>query len=212
MFDLDGTLFETARGIQKAVNQLMVERHEPELSYELVTSFIGFGLHKLIEQLDLATQHRLGSRERLEADFRRIYSSMLVEESQLYPGVVEFLSKRSEHLSVVSNKDELYVREMIARSPLRQFRWSHLIGGNTFLKKKPHPEPLFESMRSAGALPHEALMIGDGLPDIQGAKNAGVRSVAVTFGYTPISELIQAGADSQIASYNDLPNVIKNFC
>lgn len=212
MFDLDGTLFETARGIHNAVNELMKERNEPPLNYELVSSFIGFGLHRLVLQLDEATQHRLGNLATLERDFRRIYSSIFLNQSYLYDGVVDFLKSWPHQIAVVSNKDQFYVRELIARTQLSNFTWSHLIGGNTLPYKKPHPEPLFAAMEAAGVGAQGSLMIGDGLPDIQSAQQAKVRSVAISFGYSTISELIQAGADARLDTYKDLSKVIKYFC
>ncbi len=212
MFDLDGTLFETANGIHKAVNALMAERREPPLSYELVSSFIGFGLHRLILQLDQATQHRLGDIQKLESDFHRHYRLIFLPESHLYEGVISFLETWPHKLAVVSNKDEFYVRELVSKSELKKFNWSHIIGGNTLRYKKPHPEPLYSAMQAAGVSANTTLMIGDGLPDIQSAQRAKVRSVAISFGYTTISELIQAGADCRLDSYKDLPKVIEYFC
>jgi phosphoglycolate phosphatase len=212
MFDLDGTLFETARGIHKAINQLMAERKEPPLSFELVSTFIGYGLRRLIDELDQATQHRLGDLHQLELDFRRLYTGLFLQESTLYPGVTEFLKSWPHELAVVSNKDEFYVRELITRTELNQFNWSSLIGGNTYPTKKPDPEPLLSAIKNAKTTNENALMIGDGLPDIEGAKRAKVRSIAVTFGYTPISELIQAGADGTLEHYQELSKLIQYFC
>lgn len=212
MFDLDGTLFETSRGIHNAVNGLMHERGEKPLSYELVTSFIGFGLPKLIAQLDATAQHRLGDFNQLATDFRRIYSAIYLQQSELYEGVVDFLKSWPHKIAVVSNKDEIYVRGLVEYSELKNFSWSTIIGGNTLFKKKPDPEPLFKAMNAANVEPAEALMIGDGLPDIEGAQRAKVRSVAISFGYSNISDLIQAGADSTLHHFKDLNKVIDYFC
>ncbi len=211
MFDLDGTLFDTARGISNAFNCVLNERGEAPLPHELITTHIGTGLRDLLSQLDAKLQHRLGDINKLENDFYRFYDSNFLEESIVYPHIAGFLKEWPYEIAVVSNKKEFYVRELIVKKELQNFPWRRLIGGNTFAYKKPHPLPLQEAMKEAGVTARETLMIGDGEPDILAAGRASVKSVAVSFGYTPISELIQLGADAAISTYEELPKVIRSF-
>ncbi len=211
MFDLDGTLFDTAPGIANAFNTLLVERGEAPLSKELISSHIGFGIRDLIEKLEQTMAVRLGDTDKLEEDFRRHYLQNFISESYLYPGVIEFLESWPHHLAIVSNKNDHYVNELVLQTELRRFRWRKIIGGNTLEVKKPDPLPIQTVLRELDLQPHQALMIGDGLPDIQAAQNAGVKSIAVTFGYTPLAELIQSGAHASINHYKQLANVIQQF-
>ncbi len=209
IFDLDGTLFDTAPGIARAMHRLMRERGEKPLPDELIRTFIGLGLSSLIAQLDDATQNRLGSRDKLLEDFRRHYKSTFLEETEPFPGVVEFLRGWPNEIAIVSNKHDDYIYELISRSPLAQFSWRHICGGNTHEQPKPSAIPLYAAMREAHAMPEQTLMIGDGLPDIIAAQNAGVRSIAIEFGYTPVVDLISAGAHARLKSYSDLSQLIQ---
>lgn len=209
MFDLDGTIFDTAKGIANAFNRLMAERDEEPIDENLITAHIGTGLRDLLTKIDAATAHRLGEIQKLEADFLRHYSQNFLEESVLYPGIIEFLRECPQEIAIVSNKSEYYIRELVAKTELRQFPWRRIIGGNTLPTKKPHPQPLLEVIREVGSKPENALMIGDGLPDMLAADRAGVKSVAVDFGYTPISQLIQSGAHATISHFRELPKVIR---
>lgn len=209
MFDLDGTLFDTAPGIANAFNRLMAELGEESVDQELITSHIGFGLKELLMNLNGRLDHHLNDLQGLEDSFYRHYNQNFIAESLLFPGVIEFLKDWPYKIAIVSNKNEYFVRELVAKTDLRQFNWQCLIGGNSFPMKKPHPQPLFEAMQDAHARPENCLMIGDGLPDMLAAQQAGVKSVAVGFGYTPISELIHSGAHATISHYKELPKVIR---
>jgi phosphoglycolate phosphatase len=211
MLDLDGTLFDTAQGIANAFNRLLAERGEPAIDRDLIVKNIGQGLRDLLSKLDSKLAHRLGDLQKIETDFHRHYRQNVVTESPLYPGVLEFLKSWPHRLAIVSNKDEFYVRELVEKTELRQFEWATLIGGNSLPQKKPHPLPLHEAIRLAGSSTRAALMVGDGLPDILAARQAQVKSVAISFGYTPLSELIQNGADAVLHSYGDLPKVIHSL-
>ncbi|OFZ11636.1 MAG: hypothetical protein A2Z20_02370 [Bdellovibrionales bacterium RBG_16_40_8] len=211
LFDLDGTLFDTAPGIANAFNNLMKEFGENPVDEKIITSFIGSGLKELLLNLDNKLAHRLGELSELEKGFHRYYSQNIVAESPLFPGVVEFLQEWPHKIAVVSNKSEHYVRELVYKSELRQFHWERLIGGNSLPTKKPHPEPLREVMTHAQVKPENCLMIGDGLADMVAAQQAGIKSVAVSFGYSHINELIRSGAHATIAHYKELSKVIRDL-
>jgi phosphoglycolate phosphatase len=223
-FDLDGTLFETSQGIANAFNALMREKGLPPVEKSVITSFIGTGLRDLLSKLeDYYEKHssqsvdvakiraEMGDLPRLEAEFRQHYNQNFLEESFLYPGVLDFLNSWQHKVAIVSNKTEYYVRELINQTELRKFDWVRIIGGNSLPQKKPHPLPLQEVIQQAGVTPGETLMIGDGLPDMWVARNAQVKPVAVSFGYTPLSELIQNGAHAYIHKYDELPKVITDL-
>jgi phosphoglycolate phosphatase len=212
IFDLDGTLFDTAPTLHRAVNILMTKRGEPELHLDLVKSFIGNGLSHLLASLDKDTLKRLGDSEQLFREFREIYRTVHLEHIQLYSGALEFLQHWPHKLAIASNKLDDFVLELLAHSPLSRLDWSHISGGNTYIRPKPHRDPLAGAMAAAGAAAAETLMIGDGLPDIEGAKRTGIRSIAVEFGYTPIAELLAAGAHARLAHYNKLSDLIQIFC
>lgn len=190
---------------------MLAERGEAPISEELVTAHIGFGMKDLLTKIDKALAHRLGSPEQLEKDFTKHYRKNFISEARLYPGVLEFLNQNTHQLAVVSNKSEYYVRELILQTPLKNYPWRHILGGDSLQSKKPDPIQIFHVLKESGVTSHQALMIGDGLPDVQAAQNANVKSIAVSFGYTPLPQLIQAGANASITHYEQLADVIQNF-
>lgn len=211
IFDLDGTLFNTAPGIAKAFNRLMADHNEPAVSDEIIISHIGDGIKELLVKINSKLAHQLGDIENLEAKFHKYYRECFLEQSFLYPGVLNFLKSWPHDLAIASNKSEFYVRELVMKTELRQFNWRKIIGGNSLPIKKPHPQVIYEILGEVKTGLKNSLMIGDGLPDMLVAKNAEMRSVAVSFGYAPISQLIQNGAHATISHYDELPKVIRSF-
>ncbi|MCB0351297.1 MAG: HAD-IA family hydrolase [Bdellovibrionales bacterium] len=211
IFDLDGTLFHTAPGIVNAFNKLMADHGEPAVDSETIISYIGDGIKELLVKLDSRLMHPTNNIAQLEAQFHNYYSNCYLKESFLYPGVLDFLKSWPHELAIVSNKSEHYVRELVSKSELNQFNWRKILGGNSLPVKKPNPQVIHEVLSETNTELKNCLMIGDGLPDMLVARNADIRSVAVSFGYGPISQLIQCGAHATIAHYKELPKVIRAF-
>jgi len=211
IFDLDGTLFDTAQGIANAFNRLMKDRGIAPVDTRTVIDHIGSGLKDLIDKLDAATSHRLGNLDQLEKDFHHYYKQNILSDSSIYPGAVDFLKKWPHKIAIVSNKNEEYVRDLVKNTELGKFPWTHLIGGNTLPAKKPDPLPLRHVMGENKISPENSVMIGDGLPDILAANNARVKSVAIGFGYGRLPALMQNGAHASITHYNELAQTLKNL-
>jgi phosphoglycolate phosphatase len=211
IFDLDGTLFDTAPGIAGAFNRLLDKYDQPHVSVETVIKYIGNGIKDLLLKLDSNLASKLGDTQAMEVEFHELYKQCFLEGAELYPGVLDFLKKWPHSVAIISNKDEYYVRELVARTELRHFAWTHIIGGNTYPTKKPHPDPLLRVLTDLNLQPENVVMIGDGLPDMGVAINTGVKSVAIDFGYSEISELIRDGAHATISHYNELEKVLHSF-
>jgi phosphoglycolate phosphatase len=211
IFDLDGTLFDSAPGITSAFNRLMTAYGEPHVDKETVTAYIGNGIRDLLIKINSKLLARLGEIDKLEAEFHSYYRECFLKESHLYPGILEFLREWPHQLAIASNKAEFYVRELVAKTELNKFHWNKILGGNSLSVKKPHPQVIYEIINETQSTVQKCLMIGDGLPDMLVAKNANVRSVAVDFGYAPISQLIHCGAHATISHYKELPKVIRAF-
>lgn len=208
IFDFDGTLLDTAPGIYKAINQVAAEVGAPPFPFELVKQLIGYGLNHLLQNLDLESKAILNNLPDLRKRFLEVYSETSVQESTLFPGVVEFLSQSPHLLAIVSNKEQLSLRHLVQNSELCNISWVQVSGADTFAEKKPHPMPLLRTMELAGVTPEEAIMIGDGLPDALAAREANVPFIGVNFGYAKESDLRQLGAKHIISSYKDLAKAI----
>lgn len=208
IFDFDGTLFDTAPGINTAINGMLRRRGLEEISLEKTTTYIGGGLVELARRLWPDLHEDPNRLDEIIKEFRKDYSDVFLTESYLYEGVVEFLKAWPHQLAIASNKTEFFVRELVRQSTLNQFSWVKILGGDSLPKKKPHPLPLIECLKSAGLEPHEALMIGDGTPDVEAAKAAGIPCVAVGYGYTPLAKLMDLGANYSIADFAQLARVL----
>lgn len=212
LFDFDGTLFHTAPGILHAVNKMLAQLGRPPTDYETVVSLIGDGLRTFVERLNLNDHKTEEGMEELLQIFRSHYGSVAHQHSILFEGVEGFLKQWTGDIAIVSNKSERFVRELVEHSELSQFSWKTLIGGDTFYPhKKPHAKPFLAALEAGGATLEETLIVGDGLPDIDGAKALGMTSVAVDFGYTSIDRLMARGADYRISHFNELKGLISSI-
>lgn len=211
IFDFDGTMFDTAPEIYKAVNATLKELHLQELSFAEVTQCIGQGLLHLIKSLNLKLDMNNPKEvEHITKTFRQHYDQTLLE-SKPYPGLVEFLNSTPHRVAVASNKDEKYLKRTLSGNPWNNFPWLAINGGNTFKTKKPEPEIIEDILRKADCAPKEAVIVGDGTPDIQVAGHTGIHSIAVSYGYSPVDELVALGANHVIDSLFELPSALSRL-
>ena len=216
IFDLDGTLIDSAPDIVSAVNGLMRARGRPELPEAQVKAAIGEGLRTLIEGLFPETQTSAAFLREFEAEFRLHYERHLLERTQVFPGVFDFLERWSgsdggsegRAIAIVTNKDERFARICVEGLGLARFPWLRLFGADSLPAKKPDPLPLIEAMRAAGVTPTETVMVGDGLPDMGAALRAGTYSAAAEYGYCELRLLVAAGATTTFADFARLPDAL----
>lgn len=205
IFDLDGTLVDSARDLQDATNVLLSEQGLRPVSLDEVKSMIGDGAAKLVERAIVATGGDNTRLPELVARFLKIYEGNASRHTQAYPGVPDTL--KSLHglglaLAVVTNKPYAATLEILEALGLRGF-FGAVVGGDTLAERKPHPAPLLLALERLGVAPEAALMVGDNYHDAQAARAAGVRAFAVTYGYShkPHAEL---GADRLIDAMPEL--------
>lgn len=211
IFDLDGTLIDSAPDIITTVNTLMKERGRAPLPEAQITAAIGEGLKQTVFALFPETHGDPRLLAQLEVDFFRLYEENLQVKTLPFPGVEEFLTSTNLKIAVVTNKHERLARKVMEGLGLLRFPWVCIFGADTFTEKKPHPFPLLEAIKAAGVSREETAMIGDGIPDMIAARGAGVHSVGCLFGYTN-REILQAqGASVLIASYAELPNRLREI-
>ncbi len=207
VFDLDGTLAETAGDLIGTLNVLMRREGLPELPLAEARGMIGAGAKALIRRGFEAEGRPLSEADhgRLFDDFIAHYGAHLADSSHLYPGVVEALDALAAagfRLAVCTNK---YEGQSVALLRLLGIgdRFAAICGRDTFPQSKPDPRHLTGTIAHAGGDPARAVMVGDSRTDIDTAKAAGIPVVAVTFGYTdvPVEEL---GPDRVIAHFSEL--------
>lgn len=187
VFDLDGTLIDSARDLATAVNE-MLARLAPgsaPLTDEEVRSFVGDGARKLLERGILARELGL-SLERALPVFLEAYRGCMLETTRLYPGVREALAAlRPAHtLAVLSNKPGRMSRTILAGLGVAD-HFARIYGGDD-VPKKPDPAGLVQLIGELGVSAAETLMVGDSANDIRTGHAAGARSVGVSYGYDRI--------------------------
>lgn len=214
VFDLDGTLAETAGDLIGTLNVLMRREGLAELPLSEARGMIGAGAKALIRRGFEAEGRPLSEADhgRLFDDFIRHYGDHLADTSHLYPGVVEALDALEAagfRLAVCTNKYEGQSVELLRLLGIGD-RFAAICGRDTFPQSKPDPRHLTGTIARAGGDPARAVMVGDSRTDIDTAKAAGIPVVAVTFGYTdvPVDKL---GPDRVIAHFSELPTAIADL-
>ena len=197
VFDLDGTLVDTAPDLVGTLNIVLAEERLPSISLEQARPMIGAGIRPLIERA-LAEQDRNLPAEQVDEMFARYighYRNHIADRSRPYPGVEAALDRLADsgiRLAVCTNKYESLSLRLLDALGLTQ-RFAAICGQDTFPMKKPDPETLRLTIARAGGDPARAVMVGDSNTDVQLARAAVVPVIGVDFGYTQTPD-VGAGA------------------
>lgn len=208
LFDLDGTLADTAADLCETMNVILEMHGRTRVDEARVRHLVGGGARLLLDR---------GYRDTGEAaddalldqsfdEFIDYYGRHIADHTKLWPGVrdqLDILQKRGALMAVCTNKVEGLSRKLLEMLGIDHY-FPVVIGGDTLPVKKPDPEHLFEAIRQLGGERKDAVMVGDSEADVDAAKNAGLPSICVTFGYTrtPVAEL---GADVTIDHFDAFP-------
>jgi len=187
VFDLDGTLIDSAPDIHAAANRLMSELALPQFDLATITSFIGNGIPKLVERCLTAAGDAAQSVSRNHAleRFNAFYAEEPTVRTRPYRGVVEALERLSSagcRLGIVTNKSEALSHAVLADLGLAH-RFNVLIGGDTLATRKPDPAGLLLGLRRLGGAAADVLYVGDSEVDAETAVRGGVRFALFTGGY-----------------------------
>lgn len=204
IFDLDGTLVDTIRDITNALNYGLKTASIRELSVEETKALVGEGISKLIEKVLGEEKKQLG--EEVKNRFLEYYGDHLVDYSSVYPSVKEILGHLQNYRkAVISNKREHLSRGILHELELIRY-FDLIVGSDTVSQKKPSAVPILYVLQKLGISPEQAVMVGDSNIDIEAGNNAGIATVAVTYGYRERQSLVHA--DYLIDSFDALPAVL----
>lgn len=207
VFDLDGTLVDTAPDLVRALNQTLDLEGLPHVPGPAVRQLIGQGARALIERGAALAGARF-SPERLDQltnAFVAFYREDIAGESVPFPGVVEALdtlSAASAKLAVCTNKRTELSLELL-RALRLDTRFAAIVGADAVAHKKPHPDHFTETVGRAGGVLARSLMIGDSSADVKSAQAAGAPAIVVRFGYCDATPE-ELGADDLISDYSEL--------
>lgn len=190
VFDLDGTLVDTAPDLVASLNHAVTQAGIAPVSYGDLTHLVGHGARAMIERTFALRQKPLAE-DLLEWQLREFvdfYHGSMPGDSLPYPGLVDALDRLSGagfKLAVCTNKPEKLATRLLERLGLIE-RFAAISGGDTFEVRKPNAEHLLRTITSAGGSAGRSVMVGDSLNDILVARNAMVPSIAVPFGYSDV--------------------------
>ncbi len=178
VFDLDGTILDSANDIARAVNIVRQQHHLPILPLRVIQEHIGRGVRYLMEKsIPECTVDVLI----LIEEFKEAYSAHLVEETTVYPGAMELLhllKKRKKQIFLLSNKPELFCRKLLAHFEIDTL-FTEIFGGDTFAQRKPEPDGLLHIMNQHKFKAEDIVMVGDTHMDGQAAEKAGTHFLLV---------------------------------
>jgi len=203
LFDIDGTLLDSAADICGAVQQVISGvgcPPERPVDFDYLKSFIGLHLHECFSQVFPA--FTLEQREAMIADYRSTYLARGHHETRLYPGVVEGLSQLGGRKSTATTKGTPTTRAVLEQFGLLGF--FDAVQGTDGFPCKPAPDVILTALAALGARPEDCLMVGDSPADIAAARAAGVKVCATTYGYGNPQELRQANPDYWVTDLREL--------
>lgn len=212
MYDLDGTLLDTASEIAAAVNLTLAHYGAQAVSESTVKSWVGHGAAQLMRNAWQTIAPGPTYEETMQT-FTRFYQQTVGANSRPFPQVMETLQHfRSAGVlqAVVTNKESVFTRRVLEKHGMSEF-FALVVSGDTLPVKKPDPAMIRHSLDVLAVKPAESLFVGDSDIDVATAKAAGVRCWVVPYGYNGGRDIAQAGADGLIAELGELPMLVEKM-
>ena len=202
LFDLDGTLVDTAPDMAFALNEALVRHGRKPLPRAVIRSSVSLGGAALV-QLGFKLERTAPAFARLRDEFLAIYRANLCRHSRLFPGMEQVLDELEQtgiSWGVVTNKPAWLTNPLMQALEL-DTRTPCIVAGDTLVQRKPHPAPLLHACELLRCAPEETVYIGDDRRDVQAGSSAGTATLIVSYGYIGPDEDPQTwGADGFIDS------------
>ena len=215
VFDLDGTLIDSAPDLVEAVNFALKKLDKPTHSQATIQQWIGNGADVLVKRALLNNWHVGEIPEDFEIAFelfKTYYAEHDWVHSRLYEGVLETLQtlKNADFkLACITNKTARFTNPLMETAVLAPY-FDFIASGDTFAEMKPNPLPLLEVAKLFDVAPENAWMIGDSINDISAGKRAGFKTIAVSYGYAGQHSMAELNADYTVNAILEIVNLIKN--
>lgn len=212
MFDLDGTLVDSALDLTAAVDNMLQAIGREPAGEELVRQWVGNGAQVLVKRALTGEMHP--SDESLEPElfqaafevFLAAYTQSNGRYARLYPGVEELLihlQQAGVPMAVVTNKPMAFTTPLLKAMKIEQY-FDQVLGGDSLPVKKPDPLPLLSVLEATGCAPEQALMLGDSRNDVDAARAAGCPVVCVSYGYNHGEPVENCSPDRVVDSFAEL--------
>lgn len=214
LFDLDGTLVDSAPDLALAVDAMLLELDRPPAGEARVRQWVGNGAQRLVKRALTGQMEAEPPPELFERALPRFfhhYEASLCVKSMLYPGVREGLRRMRRQglkLAVVTNKPARFVAPLLSALDIRQ-DFAVLVGGDTLAEKKPHPAPLVYAAEQLGQRLDRTLMVGDSRNDVLAARRASMPVVCVPYGYNHGEDIRRTEPDAVVEDLCELATLIE---
>ncbi len=184
LFDLDGTLADTAPDLSAALNRVLLDNGRAPLPFERIRPVVSNGAQALI-QLGFGTEPGTTQFEALRRQLLEAYAGRLAVDTRLFPGMADLLTgleQRGLRWGVVTNKPAFLTEPLLEQLGLAR-RSACIVSGDTLPERKPHPAPLLHACELTGSGAAQCIYVGDAERDIQAGRRAGMRTLIALFGY-----------------------------
>lgn len=206
LFDLDGTLADTAPDLADALNTVLLNNGKNTLPFEQIRPVVSHGGMALV-RLGFGIEPDHPEFEPLRQQLLEIYASGIANKTQLFPGMADLLNSIESagmNWGVVTNKPAWLTDPLLDALQLSQ-RAVSIVSGDTLAERKPHPSPLLYACEQAGSQGFECVYVGDAERDIVAGHNAGMKTVVALFGYIGMEDRPDTwGADALLESPQEI--------
>jgi len=214
VFDLDGTLVDSAPDLLPATNHALSQIDRTPLTLDALRGMVGGGLRQMIQLGAEASGDPVEEvvLDRLLAAGMVHYADHISEHTTIFDGVIENLESLAAAkvpMAVCTNKPALFARRLISDLRLTPY-FKAILGGDSLAVRKPDGNHIKAAIRAAGGHSSNAVMVGDSITDVDGARNAGVPVILVSFGYT-VTPARELGADAVIDHFDELSNALASL-
>ena len=213
MFDLDGTLADTAPDLARALNRVLRALDCPAVTLENTRNWIGNGMRRLLERALAGDGEKKASPEFVDRGvvlFEPFYAEAVWTDSVCYPGVVDGLAKLKRmgyKMGCVTNKPRSCTGVLLEHSGLAGF-FEVVVAGDDLVETKPAPAPLLYAADQLQVGPQDCVVIGDSQNDVNAARAAGMAVLVVTWGYHQGLEWSAMGATQLVSQFNQIFHVV----
>jgi len=212
LFDLDGTLVDTAPDLADALNFTLSKNGHQKLSLKEIRPHVSNGVIALIEfGFNIKSDDK--KFEQYREELLSYYTENIANKSRLFPGfesVLNTIESRGLNWGIVTNKPSYYTDPLLKQLKLYE-RAISVVSSDTLEFRKPHPAPMLHACKAAGSTPNECIYIGDALRDIEAGRNAKMKTLIALFGYIGENDAPETwGADGVINQASDIIDWLDN--
>ena len=212
IFDLDGTLLNSLVDIMDSVNIVLTEYNLPTHSLDEYKMFIGNGIEVLAKK---ALQEKLNDNEfdNFLKKVKKIYSQRQILKTQPYDGIrdmLKILNAKQIKIAILSNKPNEFTQQVVSHF-FTDIKFDIILGSRVNVPRKPNPQAVFEILGQLNLKKNQAFFVGDTSTDMQTGKNAGLKTIGVSWGFRSVQELKQNGADFIVNKPSEILELVENL-